>query len=176
MLSKLATSSVNGQFRKPRHIIRMMVDLMRPKVDDTICDPSCDTGGFLIGAEECISEAHRFELLKPENSKHFQGGLFTGFDFDQHMLRIGAMNMMLHGIENPIIEYRDSLSDDGEKKKKQPTEKSELLFIALIQRMLKNGGRATVIVPVGIRWMINALCWQKAKRCPPMSRIIFRIF
>ncbi len=200
LLSKLATSGVNGQFRTPRHIIRMMVELMRPQVDDTICDPACGTCGFLMGAEEYVSEAFRSELMKTENRQHFENGLFTGFDFDQHMLRIGAMNMMLHGIENPTVEYRDSLSDDGdnnieeayslilanppfkgsvnydaispdllkalgktakkkvvsqkdddgEKKKKQPTEKSELLFIALMLRMLKNGGRAAVIVPDGV--------------------------
>ena len=112
LLSKLATSGVNGQFRTPRHIIRMMVELMRPKVDDTLCDPACGTCGFLMGAEEYISETFRTELMNKAHKQHFGSGLFTGFDFDQHMLRIGAMNMMLHGIESPTVEYRDSLSDD----------------------------------------------------------------
>ncbi len=114
MLSKLQSSGVNGQFRTPRHIIKMMVKMMKPRLTDTICDPAAGTCGFLMSAEEEISQTYNKELMKPEHREHFNTAMFTGFDFDQHMLRIGAMNMMLHGIENPTVEYRDSLSDDGE--------------------------------------------------------------
>ena len=114
MLSKLQSSGVNGQFRTPRHIIKMMVELMQPKLDDTICDPASGTCGFLMASEEYVSKQFQKELKQDKHSKHFNEAMFTGYDFDQHMLRIGAMNMMLHGIENPTIEYRDSLSDDGD--------------------------------------------------------------
>ncbi|TOD66157.1 SAM-dependent DNA methyltransferase [Vibrio parahaemolyticus] len=210
LLGKLQQSGVNGQFRTPRNIIRMMVELMQPKVGDTICDPSSGTCGFLMAAVEYVEEHHAKEVNKPENRKHFNNEMFTGFDFDRHMLRIGAMNMLLHGIENPSVHYRDSLQDQGseniseayslilanppfkgsvdfdivapdllralgknpivkksapkfkteideqgneiqvEVKQKGPTEKSELLFLALILRMLKVGGRAAVIVPDGV--------------------------
>ena len=114
LLSKLSTSGVNGQFRTPRHIIRMMVQLMKPTLSDSICDPASGTCGFLMAAEEYITDAYKAELTQKDNLEHYNNGMFTAFDFDQHMLRIGAMNMMLHGIENPRVEYRDSLSDDGE--------------------------------------------------------------
>ena len=210
LLSKLQHSGVNGQFRTPRNIIQMMVELMQPKIGDTICDPSSGTCGFLMAAIEYVEEHHKSEVNKPDNRKHFNNHMFTGFDFDKHMLRIGAMNMLLHGIENPSVHYRDSLQDQGaeniseayslilanppfkgsvdfdivapdllralgknpvakkavvkyktetdedgkeiqvEIKKKGPTEKSELLFLALILRMLKVGGKASVIVPDGV--------------------------
>ncbi|MEY8238881.1 MAG: class I SAM-dependent DNA methyltransferase [Cycloclasticus sp.] len=214
LLSKLQQSGVNGQFRTPRNIIQMMVELMQPKVGDTICDPSSGTCGFLMAAVEHLETHHEKELNKPagkgKNRKHFNNHMFTGYDFDKHMLRIGAMNMLLHGIENPSVHYRDSLQDQGDEniseafnlilanppfkgavdfdivapdllralgknpatkkakptyktetdengneiqievKKKGPTEKSELLFLALILRMLKVGGRAAVIVPDGV--------------------------
>lgn len=210
LLSKLQQSGVNGQFRTPRNIIQMMVELMQPKVGDTICDPSSGTCGFLMAAVEHLETHHTKEVNKPKNRKHFNNHMFTGYDFDKHMLRIGAMNMLLHGIENPSVHYRDSLQDQGEdniseafslilanppfkgsvdfdivapdllrtlgknpaakkakptykteidedgneiqveQKKKGPTEKSELLFLALILRMLKVGGRAAVIVPDGV--------------------------
>ena len=202
LLSKLQQSGVNGQFRTPRNLIQMMVELMQPKPGDTICDPSSGTCGFLMATAEYINQHHPKELTRPEHRTHYNSNLFTGFDFDTHMLRIGAMNMMLHGIEQPRIEYRDSLAEvhDGEeaiteayslilanppfkgsvnvdnispdllkalgkvkptkpsseavdkngKKKKRPTEKSELLFLALIMRQLKIGGRSAVIVPDGV--------------------------
>lgn len=210
LLSKLQQSGVNGQFRTPRNIIQMMVELMGPKPGDTICDPSSGTCGFLMAAVEHVETHHKKEINKPGNRYHFNNAMFTGYDFDKHMLRIGAMNMLLHGIENPAVYYRDSLQDQGEDniseafnlilanppfkgsvdfdivapdllralgknpaakkpkpsykteidedgneiqvevKKKGPTEKSELLFLALILRMLKVGGRAAVIVPDGV--------------------------
>lgn len=210
LLSKLQQSGVNGQFRTPRHIIQMMVELMEPKLGDTICDPASGTCGFLMAALEYVEKHYKQEVNKPENRKHFNNAMFTGFDFDKSMLRIGAMNMLLHGIENPSVFYRDSLQDQGdanireayslilanppfkgsvdfdivapdllralgknpaakkvapkykteidengneiqvEVKTKGPTEKSELLFLALILRMLKVGGRAAVIVPDGV--------------------------
>ena len=210
LLSKLQQSGVNGQFRTPRNIIQMMVELMQPKLGDTICDPSSGTCGFLMAALEYVESHHQQDVNKPENRQHFDNAMFTGFDFDKSMLRIGAMNMLLHGIENPSVWYRDSLQDQGddnireayslilanppfkgsvdfdivapdllralgknpaakkaapkykteidengdevqvEVKTKGPTEKSELLFLALILRMLTVGGRAAVIVPDGV--------------------------
>ena len=113
MLSKLTTAGTNGQFRTPRHIIRMMVDLMRPTPEDTICDPACGTAGFLVAAGEYLRE-HHSDLFHNEKLKlHFNGKLFNGFDFDSTMLRIASMNMMLHGVENPAIERRDALSNSA---------------------------------------------------------------
>lgn len=213
MLSKLQSSGTNGQFRTPRHIIQMMVEMTQPKLDgnksDVICDPASGTCGFLMASEEYVRKQFENELMKPENSEHFHNKMFNAYDFDQHMLRIGAMNLMLHGVEHPTVEYKDSLSDHGEqnisdkytlilanppfkgsvaydelspdlltalgktpkkavtkaakveldeegvpltsaKKKKGPSEKTELLFLALILRMLQPGGRAAVIVPDGV--------------------------
>lgn len=206
MLSKLQSSGTNGQFRTPRHIIQMMVEMTQPKLDgnksDIICDPASGTCGFLMASEEYVRKQFENELMKPENSEHFHNNMFNAYDFDQHMLRIGAMNLMLHGVEHPTVEYKDSLSDFGEqnirdkytlilanppfkgsvaydelspdlltalgktpkkaapkvetdedgnkKAKKGPSEKTELLFLALILRMLQPGGRAAVIVPDGV--------------------------
>lgn len=177
LLSKIATAGVNGQFRTPRHIIRMMVELVDPKADDVICDPACGTAGFLVAAGEYLKERRKEEIFfNRENKDHYMNHMFHGFDMDRTMLRIGAMNMMTHGIDNPYIEYRDSLSDQntdrdkyslilanppfkgsldadivsGDLLKLCKTKKTELLFLALFIRMLKVGGRAAVIVPDGV--------------------------
>ena len=177
LLSKISTAGRNGQFRTPRHIIRMMVELMSPKPQDTICDPACGTGGFLVGASDYLRETYRNEILmNKDNREHYMNHMFYGFDMDRTMLRIGAMNMMTHGVESPFIEYRDSLSDqnlDADKYsiilanppfkgtldadsvssdllKVTKTKKTELLFLALFIRMLKVGGRCACIVPDGV--------------------------
>src|SRR5271166_4397103 len=177
MLSKIASAGQNGQFRKPRHIIKLMVELTEPTPGDTICDPACGTCGFLVAAGEFLREKHPEILRDPKLRRHFHEGAFHGFDFDPTMLRIGSMNMILHGIENPVIEARDSLSEDisGEKDRYSlllanppfagsldyeatakdlqqivKTKKTELLFLALFLRLLKVGGRAAVIVPDGV--------------------------
>lgn len=177
LLSKISTAGRNGQFRTPRHIIRMMVELMKPSPKETICDPACGTGGFLVGASDYLRETYRNDILmNKENREHYMNHMFHGFDMDRTMLRIGAMNMMTHGVESPFIEYRDSLSDqnlDTDKYslilanppfkgtldadsvsanllKVAKTKKTELLFLALFIRMLKIGGRCACIVPDGV--------------------------
>ena len=177
LLAKIATSGVNGQFRTPRHIIKMMVELMKPKADDIICDPACGTGGFLVASGEYLREHRKQEVFfNRQNKDHFMNHMFHGYDMDSTMLRIGAMNMMTHGIDNPFIEYRDSLSDQNPDKDKYSlilanppfkgsldydivstdllkvckTKKTELLFLALFLRMLKVGGRCACIVPDGV--------------------------
>lgn len=178
MLSKLSTAGANGQFRTPRHIINLMVDLTRPTPDDTICDPACGTAGFLVQAAEYLREHHHEEIFTDLMYKaRYKGEMFHGFDFDSTMLRIGSMNMMLHGIENPTINNRDSLAEDHSQMEEVytlllanppfkgsldyestakdlqtmvKTKKTELLFIALFLRLLKTGGRAAVIVPDGV--------------------------
>ena len=111
LLSKISQSGLNGQFRTPRHIIRMMVELMDPKADDVICDPACGTSGFLVSAGEYLKERRKEEIFFNRQKKdHYMNHMFFGYDMDRTMLRIGAMNMMAHGIDNPFIEYRDSLS------------------------------------------------------------------
>ena len=177
LLAKIATAGVNGQFRTPRHIIRMMVELMEPDENEIIADPACGTSGFLVAAAEYLAEHKRSEIFFSKQKKdHFMNDMFTGFDMDRTMLRIGAMNMMTHGIENPFIEYRDSLSEQNPDKNKYSlifanppfkgsldadsvssdllkvckTKKTELLFLALMLRMLKVGGRCAVIVPDGV--------------------------
>ena len=177
LLSKISTAGRNGQFRTPRHIIRMMVELMKPTPNETICDPACGTGGFLVGASDYLRETYRNDILmNKENRDHYMNHMFHGFDMDRTMLRIGAMNMMTHGVEAPFIEYRDSLSDqnlDTDKYslilanppfkgtldadsvsanllKVAKTKKTELLFLALFIRMLKIGGRCACIVPDGV--------------------------
>lgn len=177
LLSKISQSGRNGQFRTPRHIIRMMVELMQPKADDVICDPACGTSGFLITAGDYLKENHKSEIFFDKAKKeHYMNHMFYGYDMDRTMLRIGAMNMMTHGIDNPFIEYRDSLSDQNQDSGKfslilaNPpfkgsldydtvsadllkvckTKKTELLFLALFLRMLKIGGRCACIVPDGV--------------------------
>ena len=119
MLGKIATAGQNGQFRTPRHIIRLMVEMVEPKPADIVCDPACGTCGFLVAVGEHLRERHPDALTDPKLRKHFHHGLFHGFDFDNTMLRIGSMNMLLHGIENPDVVYRDSLAQDhsGEEEK-----------------------------------------------------------
>ena len=177
VLSKIATSGINGQFRTPRHIIRMMVELMDPGPDEIVCDPACGTSGFLVAAGEYLKENRKQEIFFDRRKKdHFLNHMFHGFDMDRTMLRIGAMNMMTHGIDNPFIEYRDSLSDQNPDRDRYSlilanppfkgsldadivstdllkvckTKKTELLFLALFLRMLKVGGRCACIVPDGV--------------------------
>jgi type I restriction enzyme M protein len=177
MLGKIASAGQNGQFRTPRHIIRLMVEMVAPQPSDVICDPACGTAGFLVTTGEYLRDNHP-EIFRDENLReHFHHHLFHGFDFDNTMLRIGSMNMLLHGVENPDIRYRDSLAQDhaGEEEKYTlvlanppfagsldyencakdlqqivKTKKTELLFLALFLRLLKPGGRAAVIVPDGV--------------------------
>lgn len=178
MLGKIASAGQNGQFRTPRHIIRLMVEMMAPTPKDVICDPAGGTAGFLIASSEYLIEHHGDTIYKDAKSKKkFNEGTFHGYDFDSTMLRIGSMNMLLHGVENPDIRYRDSLAesdeDDAEKYSlilaNPPfagsldyestakdllqivrTKKTELLFVALFLRLLQTGGRAAVIVPDGV--------------------------
>ena len=181
MLSKLSTAGQNGQFRTPRHIIKMMVALMEPSPREVICDPACGTGGFLVAVAEYMRNLKDGQgqsvLNGPGNRAHFSQKMFHGFDFDATMLRIGSMNMMLHGIEDPKIEAQDALSEDRagleeaftmvlanppfkgsvdkstiakDLTKMVSTTKTELLFVALFLRLLKKGGRGAVIVPDGV--------------------------
>jgi type I restriction enzyme M protein len=199
LLSKLTTAGIHGQFRTPRHIIKLMVGLVDPKPFETIGDPACGTAGFLVAVMEYLrqsystpefvetleggSKSHVGDQLE-HNHEHLQHGMFHGFDFDATMLRLAAMNLMLHGVENPELHYMDTLSKvfpekfpaiaDGDKGgldiilsnppfkgtlaedvhpsllKIVQTRKSELLFIVLILRMLKSGGRSATIVPDGV--------------------------
>ncbi|MCJ0895376.1 class I SAM-dependent DNA methyltransferase [Rhodococcus sp. ARC_M5] len=177
LLSKIASAGVNGQFRTPRHIINLMVAMTAPTPTDEICDPACGTAGFLVAASEYVRETHPSALTEPTQRNHFHRSMFHGYDFDNVMLRIGSMNMLLHGIEAPDIRYRDSLSEgaseDTEKytlilanppfagsldyeatskdlQRIVKTKKTELLFLALFLKLLKPGGRAAVIVPDGV--------------------------
>jgi type I restriction enzyme M protein len=177
MLGKIASAGQNGQFRTPRHIIQLMVELAAPQPTDLICDPACGTAGFLVAAGEYLRGHHPNILHDAKLKEHFHQRMFHGFDFDNTMLRIGSMNMLLHGVENPDIRYRDSLAQDhaGDEEKYTvilanppfagsldyentakdllqivKTKKTELLFLALFLRLLKPGGRAAVIVPDGV--------------------------
>ncbi len=177
LLNKIAQSGLNGQFRTPRHIIRMMVELMNPTPDDIICDPACGTSGFLVSSGEYLKEKYKEEIFFNKQKKdHYMNHMFYGYDMDRTMLRIGAMNMMTHGVDSPFIEYRDSLSDQNQDKDKYSlilanppfkgsldydtvsadllkvckTKKTELLFLALFLRMLRVGGRCACIVPDGV--------------------------
>lgn len=177
MLSKIATAGHNGQFRTPRHIIRLMVELTAPEPDDVICDPAAGTCGFLMAAAEYVREKHPTLLLNRKQRDHFHQEMFHGFDFDNTMLRIGSMNMLLHGVENADVRYRDSLAESAaseaehyslilanppfagsldyenvarDLQKIVKTKKTELLFITLFLRLLKPGGQAAVIVPDGV--------------------------
>ena len=177
MLGKIASAGQNGQFRTPRHIIRLMVEMTAPAAGDVICDPACGTAGFLVASGEYLREKHP-EMLHDEKPRaHFHEKMFHGFDFDNTMLRIGSMNMLLHGVDNPDIRYRDSLAQDHADEEERyslvlanppfagsldyentakdlqqivKTKKTELLFLALFIRLLKPGGRAAVIVPEGV--------------------------
>jgi type I restriction enzyme M protein len=202
LLSKLTTAGINGQFRTPRHIIRLMVDMLEPKPTDVIGDPACGTGGFLVSVMEYLLETYTSpeavieekdpetgavekiftgDLLE-EHREHIRRGMFHGFDFDATMLRIAAMNLMLHGVDDPDIHYQDTLSTGFTDKfprqasegfdvilanppfkgsldfedvhsgllRQVKTKKTELLFLVLILRMLKTGGRSATIVPDGV--------------------------
>lgn len=177
MLGKIATAGQNGQFRTPRHIIRLMVEMVRPTPTDIVCDPAAGTAGFLVAVGEYIRRYHPEALHDSNLRKHFHHEMFNGFDFDSTMLRIGSMNMLLHGVENPDIRYQDSLAQDHAEETEAytlvlanppfagsldyestakdllqivKTKKTELLFLALFLRLLKTGGRAAVIVPDGV--------------------------
>ena len=176
ILGKMAASGNNGQFRTPRHIISMMVELMQPTLKDTICDPAMGSAGFIVESAKYIKEHYEKDLLKRENAEHYKNDMFHGFDTDFTMLRIGAMNLMLHGADNPDIQYRDSLSTDNPDSNRYTlclanppftgsldydavsknllaltrTKKTELLFVSLFIRMLQVGGRCASIVPDGV--------------------------
>ena len=176
LLSKVATAGTNGQFRTPRHIISMMVNLVKPQPGDIIIDPAMGSAGFLIEAQRYLRENHADLFLDETKRSHFNNDMFFGNDMDRTMLRIGAMNMLLHGVDNPNISYRDSLSEQNSDDEKYTlvlanppfkgsldyeavsadllkitkTKKTELLFLALFLRILKKGGRAAVIVPDGV--------------------------
>lgn len=175
MLGKLATAGQNGQFRTPKHIREMMVELLRPTPDDVICDPACGTAGFLVSASEYVRRNYE-DTMTAEQWEHFTGPMFTGFDTDRTMLRISAMNLMLHSISRPEIDYKDSVSKQNQISGKYTvclanppfkgtvdaesindnlkavtnTKKTELLFLALFLRMLEKGGRCACIVPDGV--------------------------
>lgn len=198
LLSKLTTAGINGQFRTPRHIIRRMVEMVDPRPDEIVGDPACGTAGFLVGVMEYILEkntspagiiesedgkkTYTGDLLKDRERNHIRAKMFHGFDFDGTMLRIAVMNLLLHGIDAPIIHYRDTLSNSFPEMfpqmseeyfdvilanppfkgsldfedvhpsllTKVKTKKTELLFVALILKMLKTGGRSATIVPDGV--------------------------
>ena len=176
VLGKMAASGNNGQFRTPRHIIRMMVELMQPTLTDTICDPAMGSAGFIVESAKYIREKYSREILQAKNHMHYKSDMFHGFDTDATMLRIGAMNLMLHGVDNPDVKYQDSLSTDNTDENLYSlclanppfagsldndavaksllaitkTRKTELLFMSLFVRMLKLGGRCASIVPDGV--------------------------
>jgi type I restriction enzyme M protein len=177
LLSKIATAGTNGQFRTPRHLIRMMVDMVQPTKEDTICDPSAGTAGFLVAAGEYIHENHPDWFHEKTFREHYNSNMFTGIEFDSTMLRIGAMNLQLHGIENPNLIGKDALSESNGDIREQfslilanppfkgsldydgvetsilkvvKSKKTELLFLGLMLRMMKTGGRCAVIVPDGV--------------------------
>jgi len=177
MLSKLSVAGQNGQFRTPRHIIKMMVDLTQPKPLENIADPACGTAGFLVAAGEYIRDHHAKDMVDEKVREHYQKEMFTGYDFDNSMLRIGNMNMVMHGFDGATIDYKDSLSSEGRDLDEQfdmilanppfkgsldydsvasdllqtvKTKKTELLFIAMFIRAMKIGGRAAVVVPDGV--------------------------
>lgn len=176
LLGKIAAAGENGQFRTPRHIIRMMVELMKPTLDDKILDPAMGSAGFLLESSNYISKHYHKELMRADKANYYKTEMFAGFDTDQSMLRIGAMNMMLHGVEDPNIKYQDSLSGDNNERNcytlvmaNPPftgsvfqeeiskdllalcnTKKTELLFLTLFTKMIEVGGRCACIVPDGV--------------------------
>lgn len=176
LLGKIASAGENGQFRTPRHIIKMIVELMQPKLTDHILDPAMGSAGFLVESAQFISQKYSKELMRTDNREHYKTRMFTGYDTDQSMLRIGAMNMMLHGVDAPNISYLDSLSAKNEERNEYTlimanppftgsvfensispdltalckTKKTELLFLTLFTKMLTTGGRCASIVPDGV--------------------------
>ena len=176
ILGKMAASGNNGQFRTPRHIIRMMVEMLAPTLKDSVCDPAMGSAGFIVETAKYVQDNYKKELLKKENADHYKREMLHGFDTDATMLRIGAMNLMLHGVDNPDVEYKDSLSTDNTDENRYTlvlanppftgsldneavnknllaitkTKKTELLFLALFTRILQIGGRCASIVPDGV--------------------------
>ena len=176
ILGKMASSGTNGQFRTPRHIINMMVNLAKPTISDRVCDPAKGSAGFIVESAKYVAENYRTELMRPENLKYYRSQMFNGFDTDQTMLRIGTMNMMLHGVDAPNIKWQDSLSNDNTDANRYSlilanppfagsldketisksllqianTTKTELLFLSLFLRTLDLGGRCASIVPDGV--------------------------
>lgn len=176
ILGKMAASGTNGQFRTPRHIIRMIVELMEPTMRDYICDPAMGSAGFLVEAVKYIKENEGAAMYVAEDVHHMKTSMINGYDTDQTMLRIGAMNLMLHDVTAPELAWRDSLSeqnedqncyslimanppfagslDKGNVNKKilayANTTKTELLFLAQFVRSLELGGRCASIVPDGV--------------------------
>lgn len=173
MLGKMAASGTNGQFRTPRHIIQMMVELMKPTLKDSICDPAMGSAGFIVESAKYIKKHEQNKLLNEANAKRYKSEMFHGSDSDGTMMRIGCMNMMLHDVDFPQIQKRNSLSDENQDTGKYTlclanppfagsldaddiattlrsavnTKKTELLFLALFMRMLETGGRCASIVP-----------------------------
>lgn len=190
LLSKIENNGENGQFRTPRHIIDMIVELMKPLPTDTICDPACGTAGFLVSASQYVREHFRSDVLfDNERREHFLNGMFTGYDRDEMMLRIGAMNLLKHGISNPQISYCDSLTEQNADTNRfsliltnppfsgnqddninptltrmVDTGKTELLFLALFVRMLKVGGRCASVVPEGVVSSTNDSAYDTVRR------------
>lgn len=176
ILGKMAASGTNGQFRTPRHIIRMIVDMMEPTPHDYICDPAMGSAGFLVEAVKYIKENNETAMFVSDEVHHMKTSMINGYDTDQTMLRIGAMNLLLHDITAPELAWRDSLSeqnedqscytlimanppfsgslDKGNVNKKilayANTSKTELLFLAQFVRSLETGGRCASIVPDGV--------------------------
>lgn len=177
MLGKIASAGQNGQFRTPRHEIQLMVELVKPVPTDVMCDPAGGTCGFTVAVGEYLRHNHPEIFRDNKLRKHFHEKLFNAFDFDSTMLRIGSMNMLLHGVEKPNVVYRDSLAEEHGGEEEQyslvlanppfagsldyescakdllqivKTKKTELLFLALFLRLLKPGGRAAIIVPDGV--------------------------
>jgi type I restriction enzyme M protein len=182
MLGKIASAGQNGQFRTPRHIIKLMVEMVAPTEDDVVCDPASGTCGFLVVVGDYLRESKPELFADAKSREHFHNRMFNGYDFDTTMLRIGSMNMLLHGVENADIQYRDSLSQDysvedekyslilanppfsGSLNKDDvakdllkvvDTRSTELLFLALFLKLLKPGGRAAVVVPDGVLFKGN---------------------
>lgn len=176
ILGKMAASGTNGQFRTPRHIIRMIVEMMEPKAHDYICDPAMGSAGFLVEAVKYVKEQGEMAQYAAKEIQHIKTSMINGYDTDQTMLRIGAMNLLLHDITAPELAWRDSLSeqnddercyslimanppfagslDKGNVNKKilayANTSKTELLFLAQFVRSLEIGGRCASIVPDGV--------------------------
>lgn len=176
LLAELSVNGTNGQFRTPRHIIRMMVELMKPKLGEIICDPAMGSAGFLMESAKYIQEHQKSELNNKENRDIFNSMMFHGNEMDPDMLRIGTMNMTLHDVSDPQIFYKNSLTDDNKDtymydlvlanppfsgsldandlaktlRDMCPSKSTELLFIALFLRSLKIGGRCASIIPVGV--------------------------
>lgn len=191
LLSQLSTSGKNGQFRTPRHIIKMMVEIIKPKLGEVVCDPACGTGGFLMNAYNYVLKSNtspdlikideegqeynfKGDKLSSEDFNFLNNYQFYGYDFDQTMVRIGLMNLMMHGIKNPNINQVNTLSLRFEQEPKYDiilanppfkgsidkdelnedfsinSKKTEILYLELMYNCLNVGGRCAVVVPQGI--------------------------